>query len=181
MPPSLRRPLSAHALYTTFTPFDDADWRIYFYFVAQLVGGAGLTVLLLTMLWPTRKRKCVFLSTGHCNASRCSARWLSFVLTGLGQTAQPATHFALLFVVDVDVPVSVSLVSSRSFRFELTRVTHYHLCASSLGIRMMLQILRPPNHRPASDVCGVSHERRAYDGAIHPVRRFSAIDDYSRS
>ena len=39
------------------TPDARADWRIWFYLVAQLVGGLGLTVLLATMLWPTKKRK----------------------------------------------------------------------------------------------------------------------------
>ena len=33
------------------------DWEIYFYIAAQLVGGIGLTVLLITMFWPFKKRK----------------------------------------------------------------------------------------------------------------------------
>ena len=36
-----------------------ADWKTWFYLVAQLIGSAGLTILLLTMLWPTQKRKYV--------------------------------------------------------------------------------------------------------------------------
>ncbi|GJE93143.1 hypothetical protein PsYK624_093020 [Phanerochaete sordida] len=50
--------------FTSFFDRDDAapldtkpDWRTWFYLVAQLVGGAGLTLLLATMLWPTSKRK----------------------------------------------------------------------------------------------------------------------------
>jgi hypothetical protein len=39
------------------TGLDHADWRIYFYIIAQLIGGSGLTLLLATMLWPTKKRK----------------------------------------------------------------------------------------------------------------------------
>lgn len=42
---------------TAFTSFDRADWRIWFYLAAQAVGGVGLTLLLATMLWPTRRRK----------------------------------------------------------------------------------------------------------------------------
>lgn len=38
---------------------DHPDWMIYFYIVAQLIGGVGLTLLLVTMLWPTKQRKCV--------------------------------------------------------------------------------------------------------------------------
>lgn len=73
--PLLRR-LSASN--TPFKPFDHSDWRIYFYFISQLAGGFGLTALLLTMLWPTKKRKCVL---ALC-VSDISLRKVKAALTG---------------------------------------------------------------------------------------------------
>lgn len=36
-----------------------ADWRIFFYFTVQLVGALGLTLLLATMIWPSKFRRFV--------------------------------------------------------------------------------------------------------------------------
>jgi hypothetical protein len=33
------------------------DWLLVFYFVIQLVGGIGLTVMLGVLAWPWRKRR----------------------------------------------------------------------------------------------------------------------------
>lgn len=55
-------------MYSTFQPFDYADWRIWFYLAAQLLGGIGLTLLLVTMLLPTSKRRSV-VSYSPCSVS----------------------------------------------------------------------------------------------------------------
>ena len=58
-------------MYSTFQPFDYADWRIWFYLAAQLIGGIGLTLLLATMLWPTAKRRSVIVPPSVLRVSSC--------------------------------------------------------------------------------------------------------------
>lgn len=50
-----------HALPVSPTPKQreqvSFDWETYFYLIAQLVGGVGLSVLLVTLVWPSGKRR----------------------------------------------------------------------------------------------------------------------------
>ncbi|EKM57259.1 uncharacterized protein PHACADRAFT_208365 [Phanerochaete carnosa HHB-10118-sp] len=67
-----------------------ADWKIWFYLVAQLVGGVGLTLLLATMLWPTTKRK----PRNPLLISMCFSWWISsfpsvLLLYYVGQVTGP--------------------------------------------------------------------------------------------
>ncbi|CAL1710329.1 unnamed protein product [Somion occarium] len=54
-------------------PDGGANWKIYFYFIMQLVGGVGLTVLLATMLWPTKPRR----PRNPLLLSLCFSWWIS--------------------------------------------------------------------------------------------------------
>jgi hypothetical protein len=76
------------------------DWLLVFYFVIQLVGGIGLTVMLGVLAWPWRKRRCV--------APALGARSARLTLE-VGQESGP--YLPLLQLVDLDVPVPASSVS----------------------------------------------------------------------
>jgi len=50
-----------------------ADWRIYFYFIFLVIGGVGMTLLLVTMLWPSKHRK----PRNPLLISLCFSWWIS--------------------------------------------------------------------------------------------------------
>ena len=89
---------------STFQSFDSADWRIWFYLVAQLVGGALITLLLVAMLWPTTKRRQAL--SPLCRASLCLT-----LRPSPAQTAQPPPRLTLFLLVAGTVPIVVDPVS----------------------------------------------------------------------
>ncbi|KAI0783222.1 hypothetical protein C8Q75DRAFT_470918 [Abortiporus biennis] len=73
-----------------------ADWRIYFYFIFQIVGAIGLTVLLVTMLWPSKQRK----PRNPLLLSLCFSWWISTfpclcLLYYTGQVTGPPPSFGV--------------------------------------------------------------------------------------
>ncbi|KAJ3490035.1 hypothetical protein NLI96_g1706 [Meripilus lineatus] len=73
-----------------------ADWRIFFYFTVQLVGALGLTLLLATMIWPSKFRR----PRNPLLISLCASWWISTfpclcLLYYAGQVTGPPPSFKI--------------------------------------------------------------------------------------
>ncbi|KAI0089610.1 hypothetical protein BDY19DRAFT_905906 [Irpex rosettiformis] len=64
---------SSHPAVSTVERTASYDWETYFYIIAQLVGGMGLSVLLVTLVWSSSKRR----PRNPLLISLCFSWWLS--------------------------------------------------------------------------------------------------------
>jgi len=92
----------------------DPDWRTYFYLVNQLIGGVGLSMLLLTMLWASTKHK----PRNPLLISMCFSWWTSTfpclcVLYYAGQVVGPPPAYGVCLA-------SASLTMAQSILVAIT-------------------------------------------------------------